>query len=38
MKPDRYRWPNEVRDEVLARLLELNSRRTAAEQPLGRGR
>ena len=26
-KPYRYRWPNEVRDEVLARLLELNQRR-----------
>jgi len=23
-KPHRYRWPGEVRDEVLARLLELN--------------
>ncbi len=37
-KPYRYRWPDEVRDEVLARLLELNSRRAAAEQPLRRGR
>ena len=37
-KPYRYRWPNEIRDEVLARLLELNSRRAAAEQPLRRGR
>ena len=36
-KPYRYRWPDEVRDEVLARLLELNSRR-AAEQPPRRGR
>ncbi len=27
-KPYRYRWPDEVRDEVLARLLELNSKRT----------
>lgn len=26
-KPYRYRWPDEVRDEVLARLLELNARR-----------
>ena len=26
-KPYRYRWPNEVRDEVLARLLELNAER-----------
>ena len=25
----RYRWPDEIRDEVLARLLELNSRRAA---------
>jgi N-6 DNA Methylase len=30
-KPWRYRWPNEVRDEVLALLLELNSQRAAAE-------
>ena len=30
-KPYRYRWPNEVRDEVLARLLELNAQRAAAE-------
>lgn len=26
-KPWRYRWPDEVRDEVLARLLELNATR-----------
>ena len=26
-KPYRYRWPDEVRDEVLARLLELNAER-----------
>lgn len=32
-KPYRYRWPNEVRDEVLARLLELNAKRAAAERP-----
>ncbi len=31
-KPWRYRWPDEVRDEVLARLLELNARRAAAEK------
>ncbi len=31
-KPYRYRWPDEVRDEVLARLLELNARRAAAER------
>ena len=30
-KPYRYRWPNEVRDEVLARLLELNAERAAQE-------
>jgi hypothetical protein len=30
-KPWRYRWPNEIRDEVLARLLELNAERAAAE-------
>ena len=30
-KPYRYRWPDEVRDEVLARLLELNARRHAEE-------
>ncbi len=30
-KPWRYRWPDEVRDEVLARLLELNARRAEEE-------
>ena len=30
-KPWRYRWPDAVRDEVLARLLELNAKR-AQEQ------
>ena len=30
-KPYRYRWPNDVRDEVLARLLELNAQRAAQE-------
>jgi len=30
-KPWRYRWPDEVRDEVLGRLLELNAARAAAE-------
>ena len=30
-KPYRYRWPDEVRDEVLARLLELNAARAAEE-------
>ena len=37
-KPYRYRWPDEIRDEVLVRLLELNARRAAAEQSQGRGR
>ena len=31
-KPYRYRWPDEVRDEVLARLLELNARRADEEK------
>ncbi len=30
-KPYRYRWPDEVRDEVLARLLELNAQRAATD-------
>ena len=30
-KPWRYRWPDEIRDEVLGRLLELNGRRAAEE-------
>ena len=30
-KPYRYRWPDEVRDEVLARLLALNAERAAEE-------
>lgn len=30
-KPWRYRWPDEVRDEVLARLLELNRQRALEE-------
>ena len=34
-KPWRYRWPDEVRDEVLARLLELNAERAAEEQRSG---
>ena len=34
-KPYRHRWPNEVRDEVLARLLELNTQRATLET--GRG-
>ncbi len=31
-KPWRYRWPDEIRDEVLARLLELNRKRAEQEQ------
>lgn len=31
-RPWRYRWPDELRDEVLARLLALNQQRAAAEQ------
>ena len=31
-RPWRYRWPDELRDEVLARLLSLNQQRAAAEQ------
>jgi hypothetical protein len=31
-KPWRYRWPDEIRDEVLARLLELNRVRAEGEQ------
>ncbi|MDX6506112.1 MAG: hypothetical protein QOG06_756, partial [Gaiellaceae bacterium] len=34
-KPYRYRWPDDVRDEVLARLIELNGERAAAEQRSG---
>jgi hypothetical protein len=30
-KPWRYRWPDEVRDEVLGRLLELNAKRASEE-------
>ena len=30
-KPWRYRWPDEVHDEVLARLLELNAERAQEE-------
>jgi len=30
-KPWRYRWPDEVRDEVLARLLKLNAERAEEE-------
>ena len=31
-KPWRYRWPDEVRDEVLARLLKLNAERAKQEK------
>ena len=34
-KPYRYRWPDAVRDEVLARLLELNTERAAEEARAG---
>ena len=35
-KPYRYRWPNQIRDEVLARLLALNTERSA-EKACGGG-
>ena len=34
-KPYRYRWPDDVRGEVLARLLELNAQRSEEEQRSG---
>jgi hypothetical protein len=34
-KPYRYRWPDEVRDEVLGRLLALNAERAKQEQLAG---
>ena len=34
-KPYRYRWPDDVHDEVLARLIVLNGERAAAEQRSG---
>ena len=34
-KPWRYRWPDEVRDEVLARLMALNAERAEAERLAG---
>ncbi len=34
-KPYRYRWPEDVRDEVLARLLELNAERAREEARSG---
>jgi hypothetical protein len=36
-KPWRYRWPDEIRDEVLGRLLELNAQRAKEEQLSGVG-
>ena len=30
--PHRYRWPDEIQNEVLARLMELNAERATAEQ------
>jgi hypothetical protein len=34
-KPWRYRWPDDFRDEVLARLLELNRQRAEQEELAG---
>jgi hypothetical protein len=34
-KPWRYRWPDDFRDEVLARLLELNKKRAEEEKLSG---
>ena len=34
-KPWRYRWPDDFRDEVLARLLELNRQRAEEERLRG---
>ena len=34
-KPWRYRWPDEIRDEVLGRLLELNGQRVKEEELAG---
>ena len=35
-KPYRYRWPDRIHDEVLARLLALNAERAAEERLAGR--
>ena len=35
-KPWRYRWPDSIRDEVLARLLALNAERARDERLAGR--
>jgi len=34
-KPWRYRWPDDIRDEVLARLLALNAKRAEEERLAG---
>src|SRR5690606_30763285 len=34
-KPWRFRWPDEIRDEVLARLLKLNTERAKEEELAG---
>ncbi|MBS1770566.1 MAG: N-6 DNA methylase [Acidobacteria bacterium] len=34
-RPWRYRWPNDIRDEVLARLLQLNQERAREEELAG---
>ena len=34
-KPWRYRWPDDIRDEVLARLLDLNAKRAEEERIAG---
>ena len=34
-KPYRYRWPDDIRDEVLGRLLELNAQRAKEEALAG---
>ena len=36
-KPWRYRWPDDIRDEVLARLLALNAKRAEEERMAGKG-
>jgi hypothetical protein len=36
-RPWRYRWPDEIRDEVLARLLKLNAERAEQERRQGVG-
>lgn len=35
MKPWRYRWPDEIRNEVLACLLKLNAERAKEEELAG---